>query len=449
MQSARKVLAPLTPSAQAVGYTGGVGGARSSGLVAAALAAALVAAAAAAASPSARFGIEDDAWLRNGPGTLEQRLARLDGLGVRTVRFTLRWDQVATTKPADPLDPSDPAYDWTPFDAVLDGLHAHGITTVLTIWGAPSWANGGHPPNWLPRSGIGDFAYAASTRYPWIHLWTVWNEPNSRVFAAPVSPALYVGDALNPAYAALHRASRANVVAGGVTSPRQPPSGMAPTTFMAGMRAAHARLDAYAANPYASSTRETPFVDPCRTCTTLTMAHLGTLRADVTRLFGNVPLWLTEYGYQTNPPDRLLGVSYALQATYIGEAALRVWEQPGTTMLIQFLVQDEPELGGWQSGLFTVTGRAKPSLAAFRLPLAEMSRRGDAVTLWGQVRPGGGRRAYVIQRRSGGRWLAIGAVRRSGDGGTFRVTLQARAGTAVRVYAPALGYASPALVLSY
>jgi hypothetical protein len=425
-----------------------MGLARRFGLAAAALAAMLLAAATASASPSARFGIEDDAWLRSGPGTLEQRLATLDGLGVRTVRFTLRWDEVAPAKPSAPLDPSDPAYDWVPFDAVLDGLHANGITTVLTIWGAPSWANGGHPPNWLPSSGIGDFAYAASKHYPWIHLWTVWNEPNSRVFAAPVSPSLYVRDALNPAYAALHRASAANVVAGGVTSPRQPPSGMAPTTFMTGMRAAHARLDAYAANPYPSSSRETPFFDPCRTCTTLTMAHLGTLRADVTRLFGNVQLWLTEYGYQTNPPDRLLGVSDALQARYVGEAALRVWSQPGATMLIQFLVQDEPELGGWQSGLFTVTGKAKPSLAAFRLPLAEMSRRGDAVTLWGQVRPGGGRRAYVIQRGSGGRWRALGPVRRTGAGGTFRTTVRALPGTAVRVYSPALRVASPALVVS-
>jgi len=426
-----------------------MGLARRLGPAAAVLAVAwLIAVPAAPASPSARFGIEDDAWLRSGPGTLEHRLATLDGLGVRTVRFTLRWDEVAPTKPAAPLDPSDPSYDWAPFDAVLDGLRAHGITTVLTIWGAPSWANGGRPANRLPTSGIGDFAYAASTRYPWIHLWTIWNEPNSRVFAAPVSPALYVRDALNPAYAALHRASRANVVAGGVTSPRRPPSGMAPATFMTGMRAAHARLDAYAANPYPSSSRETPFVDPCRTCRTLTMAHLGTLRANVTRLFGNVPLWLTEYGYQTNPPDRLLGVSDALQATYVGEAALRVWRQPGATMLIQFLVQDEPELGGWQSGLFTVTGKAKPSLAAFRLPLAEMSRRGDDITLWGQVRPGSGRRSYVVQRRSAGRWLAIGTVRRTGAGGTFRVTVRVRVGAAVRVDAPALGYASPPLVVS-
>ena len=419
------------------------------GIVAAALALlGLALASTAAASSSVRFGIADDAWLRTGPGTLDQRLALLDHMGVRTVRFTLRWDEVAPTKPAAPLDPSDPAYDWAPFDAVLDGLHAHGITTVLTIWGAPGWANGNHPPNWLPQSALGDFAYAASKHYPWVHLWTIWNEPNSRMFATPVSPALYVRDALNPAYSSLHRASSANVVAGGVTSPRKTPSGLAPTTFMTGMRAAHARLDAYAANPYPGSSLETPTFDPCRTCDTLTMARLGTIRADVTRLFGNVPLWLTEYGYQTNPPDRLLGVSPALQAKYIGEAALRVWAQPGVTMLIQFLVRDEPELGGWQSGLFTAGGAPKPSLRAFELPLAEVSRRGELVTLWGQVRPGSGHRSYVIQRRRGNRWLAAGPMRRTGDGGTLQTTVAAPPGSEFRIVAPGVGVTGPPLVLS-
>src|SRR5256885_17248515 len=92
------------------------------------------------------------------------------------------------------------------------------------------------------------------------------------------------------------------------------------------------------------------------------------------------PLSLTERGFQTNPPDRLLGVAYALQAKYIGEAALHVWEQPGATLLIQFLVRDEPTIGGWQSGLFPARGARKPAYSALALPLAQQARRGpDAV----------------------------------------------------------------------
>jgi hypothetical protein len=176
------------------------------------------------------------------------------------------------------------------------------------------------------------------------------------------------------------------------------------------------------------------------------MAKLSAIRADVTQLFGPKPLWLTEYGYQTNPPDRLLGVSWAAQAAYVGQAALRVWQQPGATVLIQFLVRDEPSVGGWQSGLLTVQGTPKPSLHAFSLPFAEVARHGADAVLWGQVRPGSGDRPYELQRLSRGRWVALGAPSRTGPGGTLLRTVTVALGTRLRLWSSQLGYASPALV---
>jgi hypothetical protein len=410
---------------------------------------ALLVATPAGASPSAGFGIQDDAWLMYGPGTLSERLATLDGLGVRLVRFTVRWDQVAPTQPGDARNPADPAYRWGQFETVLQALHADGIAVVVTLYGAPRWANGGHPPNWLPQQGFADFAYAASLRFPWIRMWTVWNEPNGRTFSIPVSPQLYVRTLLNPAYASLHAANGANLVAGGVTSPRKTPTGVAPLVFMRAMHAAHARLDAYAQNPYPVSAGETPLRARCASCTDFTMANLPLIRSSVTRYFGaSTPLWLTEYGYQTNPPDRLLGVSYALQARYIGEAALRVFQQAGVTMLIHFLIRDEPSLGGWQSGLFTAGGTSKPSFHALALPLAQASRSGSRVVLWGQVRPGSGARAYVLQTYHSGAWRPVGGVARTDTGGTFWRTVTLARGTLVRIWSPQAGYAGPALALS-
>jgi hypothetical protein len=279
-------------------------------------------------------------------------------------------------------------------------------------------------------------------------MWTAWNEPNSRTFAVPVSPRLYVQKVLNPAFASLHAASSSNLVAGGVTSPRRTPSGMSPLAFMQGMRAAHARLDAYAQNPYPVARGETPTRATCSGCGYFTMALLPAIRADVTRYFGAKPLWLTEYGYQTNPPDRLLGVSYAQQAAYLNQAALRVWQQSGVTVLIHFLIRDEPTLGGWQSGLFTAGGSAKLAYHAFALPLAQVSRRGARVTLWGQVRPGTGRRPYVIQRPVGNAWRAVGGAAHTGASGTFARTVALPRGSRVRLWAPSIGWASPALTLS-
>lgn len=407
---------------------------------------ALAVAAPAQASHTAQFGIQDDAWLLYGPGTLQERLTTLQNLGVGVVRFTLRWDQVALQKPASPRSPS--AYDWGASGELLDALHTQGLPAIVTLYGSPRWANGGGPPAHLPTTGFGDFAYAAAREFPWVHMWTAWNEPNSRTFAVPVSPSLYVQHVLNPAFASLHQASGANRVAGGVTSPRQTPSGLSPLAFMQGMHAAHAHLDAYAQNPYPVERGETPTNTSCTSCSYLTMAKLPTIRADVTRYFGAKPLWLTEYGYQTNPPDRLLGVSYALQAAYLGQAALRVWQQPGVTVLIHFLVRDEPSLGGWQSGLFTVGGTAKLSYHAFALPLAQVSRSGASATLWGQVRPGSGPRSYVLQREVGSAWRAVGGMAQTGAGGTFTRTVALPHGTRVRLWAPSVGWASPALTLS-
>jgi hypothetical protein len=203
---------------------------------------------------------------------------------------------------------------------------------------------------------------------------------------------------LNPAYAAIHRANRNALVAGGVTAPRGNTGGYGPLEWVRGMAKAHAKLDAYAHNPYATRPLESPFRGACPYCDVISMANLNRLVNEVHRDFGNKQIWLTEYGYQTNPPDPF-GVSPSAQAQFVSESALRAYQLPGVTTLIQFLVRDEPELGRFQSGLFTVRGVAKPAYQAFRFPLAQVSRRGSRASLWGQIRPGKGARTYRLQLR--------------------------------------------------
>src|SRR5207302_7794064 len=111
-------------------------------------------------------------------------------------------------------------------------------------------------------------------------------------------------------------------------------------------------------------------------CRTITMATLPKLLDDVAKAFGPKRIWLTEYGYQTNPPDPYIGVSDELQAEYIGGAALRAYLAPRVDVLIHFLVRDEPSLAGWQSGLLSVSGVAKPAYSAFSLAPAQDDRHG-------------------------------------------------------------------------
>ena len=402
-----------------------------------AAAAAAVFVSGALASPGVRFGIQDDAWLIAGPGTLDQRLDQLKALGVATVRFSIHWDEVAPKRPARALASNDPAYRWGGVDAILSGLHTRGIQPVVTLFGTPGWANGGRGANVAPsdRTAFADFAYAVAKRYPFVRNWTIWSEPNQVKSLATPSPRLYVTRLLNPAYAAIHRANRHAVVAGGVTAPRGNSGGVGPLKWIRGMKAAHAKLDAYAHNPYPTRPGvETPLNGACGYCDVISMANLGRLITEVRRDFGGKPLWLTEYGYQTNPPDRFLGVSPFLQALYESEASMRAYQMPGVTMLVHFLVRDEPDVTHFQSGLFTSSGRAKPAYDAFRFPLAQVGRAGASVRLWGQVRPGSGARAYRLQVRVGRTWRWTGGTARTNSLGFFSRRLVVPHGALVRIW---------------
>lgn len=414
-------------------------------------AAALLIAAPAGAAPGARYGIQDDAWLLSGPGTLESRLDLLETLGVDLVRYNVRWDEVARRRPARPRAHADPAYDWRSVDPVLKGLHERRIGALVTLIGAPRWANGGRSWQWAPLTAgtFGDFAYATARRYPWVRDWLVWNEPNQARWLRPTSASVYVRRLLNPAYAALHSARGGMRVGGGATAPRGNAGGISPVAWIRGMAAAGARLDAYAHHPYPERPHvETPSSGGCAHCATITMATLERLLAEVSRAFGPKRIWLTEYAYQTNPPDRLVGVSPPAQARFLAEAAHRVFRAPRVDVLIHFLVRDDRELSGWQSGLFSGAGSAKPALRAFQLPLVQAGRRGGAALLWGQVRPRAGRQPYRLRVATGAGWSWLGGTRWTNARGVFEVAVSVPRGARVQLWSARDELHGPVLTLT-
>jgi hypothetical protein len=401
--------------------------------------AACVAASSAHASNRIQYGIQDDAWLEFGPGTLEQRVATFDRLGVPLVRFTVHWNQIARRRPKQPTSPQDRAYDWRRPDRVLRALRRHGLTPVLTLVGTPAWANGGRGPMFAPPHprDFRRFATAASRRYRWVRYWVIWNEPNKPLWLKPTRPAIYVQHLLNPGYEGIHAVLPRARVGGGVTAPRAGLGGVSPVLWVHGMALAHAKLDAYAHHPYPSSPAETPSGHGCRFCPSITMATLPKLLILVKRYFGLKPIWLTEYGYQTNPPDSFLGVPPKKQATLLSLAAMRAWRLPRVTMLIQYLYRDEPELSRFQSGLVFIDDRPKPSLQGFVLPFAELRRTGFQTVVWGQVRDGRpGRKRYVLQVLKKNVWQAVGHARLTNDGGFFVRTIRLKRGALLRVWAP-------------
>ena len=120
----------------------------------------------------------------------------------------------------------------------------------------------------------------------------------------------------------------------------------------------------------------------------------------IQRIYGSgkrFPIYSTEYGYITHPPNHDALVSPATAAYDLNWAEYLSWKQPRIVSTMQYLLYDpvltaaafQPE-SGFTSGLLTVNGRPKPAYAAYRLPLflpVTSTRRGRSLEVWGCVRP--------------------------------------------------------------
>lgn len=118
--------------------------------------------------------------------------------------------------------------------------------------------------------------------------------------------------------------------------------------------------------------------------------ELGRTRQDL-------PLYLTEAGYQTNPPDPTQTTSVAEHARRLPEGEQIARRQPLLRSVAQFLVRDLPERpgasarlrwGDYQSGLRHADGQPKPAHASFHPRPRRPPRRRDAGAVLGP-RPAG------------------------------------------------------------
>jgi hypothetical protein len=126
-------------------------------------------------------------------------------------------------------------------------------------------------------------------------------------------------------------------------------------------------FDVYAHHPYADiGLRESPtYIPSGKQKRRIQLGNINTLLKLISQYYGGKHLWITEYGYQTNPPDKVFGVTYATQAKWLTQSYDIARKNPRIDMMLWFLVRDEPALGGWQSGLATTTGKHKPSWNAY------------------------------------------------------------------------------------
>jgi hypothetical protein len=187
----------------------------------------------------------------------------------------------------------------------------------------------------------------------------------------------------------------------------------------------------------------------------VTMSSLERLTGALDAIFSNygvhrqMPLYLTEYGYETDPPNPNQVVSPAQQAAYIGEADYLAWSNPRVRSLAQFLLFDslpDPRYppgsykhwDTFQSGLLYANGRRKPAYAAYSLPiwLPETDAGGGvAVPVWGQVRAAaaGSEQRVLVQWRSRRVYRTIATAIVRDRGGYFETSVRPPASGRVRL----------------
>jgi hypothetical protein len=241
---------------------------------------------------------------------------------------------------------------------------------------------------------------------------------------------------------AIRRAApRALVLIGGTAAlgtdhPTSPQAQVPPLTFLRALACVDERLqpvrtgacaafrplpgDGWAHHPY--SPRVPPdHGDPQPD--TATLADMGRLTTLLTRLHTagrieeHLPLYISEFGYETNPPDPTQAVTLADQARWLPEAEDIAHHTPGVKGFAQFLLRDLPAQNDFQTGLLLPDGRPKPALRSFAYSLA-VRRAGKGIGVFVHVRPGHGKRRIRIETRpsSGGPWASLGEAETDEDG---------------------------------
>jgi hypothetical protein len=352
-------------------------------------------------------------------------------------------------------------------DADARGLKVLLLVNTAPTWAqGPGRAASASPGSWRPNpSDVADFIQALAARYsggfdpdgvgpqpplPAAQALQVWNEPNQNAWLAPqfqgktiVGPDYY-REMLNASYRAVKAVNPKMMVVTGGTSPYgDPPGGPYPsggrvrpvqwwqkllcvkpakskgkakkrkeTRYVRAPNCsgqpmfdvlAHNPIDNTGGGPlrHGPNRYDASTPDLGRVVRVLRAAErLGTVSG------GRHPVWVTEFWWDSNPPNPT-GAPLATQARWLEQSLYLFWKA-GADTAINFEFRDsawaQDVRSGFQSGVYFLDGRPKPSLTAFRFPF--VTERIDRRTLraWGKAPEAG---QLLIQRQQGGRWATI------------------------------------------
>jgi hypothetical protein len=369
-----------------------------------------------------------------------------------------------------------PPHEWDRVDALVRSADARGLDLILAPAGpAPRWAEGcgngidTEQPE-VCKPDVREFQFfviALAKRYsgtyddenggvlPRVDRWSVWNEPNQGGWLQPQwerkrgrwSPT--VGHYYRRLYSAAARAlrkygHRGDQIMMGETAPLGRDTGArhkrstAPLVFWRAvlcidedgdrLRGDEARnlgcsgfdeLDANAVahHPYTRGAGRDPRTRAIGR-DDVTLAYHRRLRkvfdqgARLDRNRYAMPFYITEYGFQTDPPDGKSGVRPSLAAKWLNESNWIAYNNSRIKGFGNYELYDERDLGAFQTGLRFRSGAAKPSYQAFRMPIWVLKSR-RYYRIWGQVRPARHGETVDIEYQSkpGADWKRVRTIR--------------------------------------
>ena len=337
-----------------------------------------------------------------------------------------------------------------------------------------------------------------STPLPPVRFWSIWNEPNYGAQLAPqavdnstveVSPLLY-RELLDAAWTSLAQTGHGGdkvligeVAPRGETTGGQPGnfSGMVPLRFIralycvdgslhllqgtaATQRGCPATASAsktfakdnpglfhatgFAVHPYPQG-QVTPNVPTKNEPDYADLPKLPDLEATLDRAIAaygltvKYPIYDTEFGYQTNPPEKIArAISPTLAAYYMNWAEYISWSDPRVASWDQYLLTDPPPPSNFDTGLEFANGTPKdPMYDAFRIPLYlphSQGKQGTSLEVWGDVRPAHFAKAPQVasiqfKPGSGGAFKTVQRVTITDTDGYFTAAVKFPSSGAVRI----------------
>ncbi len=349
----------------------------------AALIAALALAPSATAGPNLLLGVSDDLlkWTSQTSGLLRLQ----QSLGLQADRITLPWRPGKWTVGREESGPLQRAA-----RASLAGMRI-----VVAVYGAA----GDAPVDEAAQSEYCSYVASIVRSYPSIGDVVVWNEPNSRTFWTPQSPAAYEA-LLARCWDAVHAVrADANVIA--ATAPR---GATGPAKWYRAIGDAYRAsgrtlplFDTVGHNVYPDTDAEPPAArhphsqtiaqgDYSKLIKSLQNAFAGTAQR-------RLSIWYMEDGYQTRSPQTAAysgreqarhPLSPEEQAARLRQAIELAYCQPAVGAFFNFQLFDERSLEGWQSGVLYADGTPKPSFEALRL--AAQAVRDGTISCSGTLR---------------------------------------------------------------